>query len=53
MIRALDKRKKEMQCWLVIDVRNIEIGVNVICERLISNLNNIEISIGLVWIEET
>ena len=52
MIRSLDKRKKKTRCWLVIDVRNSEMGVNVICKRLISNLNNIEISIGFGWLRK-
>ena len=32
------KKQQDVVCWLVIDVRNNEVSINVICKRLIPNL---------------
>ena len=41
----LDLNKNKIWCWLVIDVRNSEISINVICKLLIPNLSKSKISV--------
>ena len=37
--------KNKIWCWLVIDMRNIEMSINEICKRLVPNLNKNKISV--------